>query len=299
MKPRHSDNFSVNSRRSIRKGAAKKGTTARPAVVSPEFADMFSSLPDAEQEDIFGDVAANDDSQSLSQQIMEHLEKHKIAAVSQLRIEVHEGVVVVAGEVPSAYEKQLVGHFCRQLPGVVKYVDGMVVWKADKPVGRPSRAARRVRQRREWKLPFRVQHVGAVLGLVVLVWGAISAGRGHGGPERLDVYPVSGELRFEGQPASGATIFLHPQDPLIPVRPRATVHADGTFEVTTYQPGDGAPAGRYKATIEWRRPVAVPAGGDDVPPNALPAAYASPQSTPVEVTVEEGENSFPPIAFAK
>jgi hypothetical protein len=104
-------------------------------------------------------------------------------------------------------------------------------------------------------------------------------------------------LRFEGQPASGATIFLHPQDPSIPVRPRATVKADGTFEVTTYLPGDGAPAGRYKATIEWRRPVDGQTGDENVPPNALPAPYASPQSTPVEITVTEGENTFPPIKF--
>ena len=248
--------------------------------------------PARELEERLGEQpGARVDPRPLSQQIMEYLEKYKIAASSQLRIEVHDGIVVVAGEVPSAYEKQLVGHFCRQLPAVVKFVDGMVVRKAEKPDKRRAPATRRARQPREWNLPFRVQHAGAVLGLVVLVWGAISFGRGQGGPERLVVHPVAGELRFEEQPASGATI-LHPQDPSIPVRPRATVHADGTFEVTTYRPGDGAPAGRYKATIEWRRAIAGQTGDENVPPNALPATYASPQSTPVELKVEEGENPF-------
>src|SRR5262249_19571685 len=64
---------------------------------------------------------------SLSRQIMQRLEKYNLSAVSQLRIEVHGGVVVVAGEVPSTYERQLIGHFCQAIPGVVKFVDGTVV----------------------------------------------------------------------------------------------------------------------------------------------------------------------------
>jgi hypothetical protein len=214
-----------------------------------------------------------------------------------LRIEVHGGVVVVAGEVPSAYEKQLIGHFCRQLPAVAKFVDGMVVGRADPSAKRRARATRAARHKREWQLPFRVQRAGAALALIVVVWGAISVSRGHGGPERLEVYPVFGELHYEGQPATGATIFLHPQDPSIPVRPQAFVNDDGTFEVMTYRQGDGAPAGRYKATIEWRRAVAGQTADEHVPPNVVPAAYASPQSTPLEVTIKEGENTFPPIAI--
>ena len=171
--------------------------------------------------------------------------------------------------------------------------------KAEQSARRRAITTRRARRQGQRQLPFRAHHAGAVVALVVLVWGAISAGRGPGGPDRLDVYPVIGELRYEGQPASGATIFLHPQDPSIPVRPQAFVNDDGTFEVTTYQPGDGAPAGRYKATIEWRRAVAGQSADESVPPNVFPAAYTSPQSSPVEVTVDEGENTFAPIDIPK
>src|SRR5207245_1292554 len=50
--------------------------------------------------------AAEIDGRTITQQILELLEQNGLAAVSQLRIEVHNRVVVVAGEVPSSYEKQ-------------------------------------------------------------------------------------------------------------------------------------------------------------------------------------------------
>jgi hypothetical protein len=137
------------------------------------------------------------------------------------------------------------------------------------------------------------------LGLAALVLGAILSGCG-GSPERPEVvYPLTGALEFEGQPAVGASIVLYPQDELISARPKATVNDDGTFAVTTYEPGDGAPPGEYKVTVEWRRPVAgrESAGDDQPPPNVLPSTYASPQTTPLTVTVEEGENEFPAITF--
>ena len=139
------------------------------------------------------------------------------------------------------------------------------------------------------------------LGLAALVLGGILSGCG-GSPERPEaVYPLTGELHFEGQPAAGASIVLYPQDESISARPKASVGDDGTFAVTTYELGDGAPPGEYKVTIEWRRPVAgQEVGGDEMPPpNVLPPAYASPKTTPVTVTVAEGENEFPALKFER
>ncbi len=67
------------------------------------------------------------DPPSLSEQIMEHLEKSNIAAVSRLRIEVKNGDVIVSGEVPSSHERHLVSHYCKQHPDVTNFVDKMVV----------------------------------------------------------------------------------------------------------------------------------------------------------------------------
>ncbi len=237
------------------------------------------------------------DERSLSRQILEELEKYNLPAVTQLRIEVEGGVVIIAGEVPSSYEKQLIGHFCRQIPGVTRFVDGMVIRETPVVTPKPKRDYRKPSLPRfEWQLPFRAWHAGAALGLIVLIWGAVTLGRG-GRPERSAVHQLSGTLIFEGQPAAGASIVLYPTDPSIGVRPRASVNDDGSFEVTSYEPGDGAPAGEYKATLEWRRPIEG-AEGDDVPaPNVLPAAYASQKTTPITVIVEEGENEFPTVTF--
>jgi hypothetical protein len=184
---------------------------------------------------------------------------------------------------------------------VAKFVDGTRVreaWPAREDAG-PVRLRRAARQPIEWRLPIRAWHAAAAIGVFVLSWGVISLVRGHGRPERLAVYPLTGNLLFEGRPAAGATIVLHPQDPSLSARPRASVKPDGSIVVTTYEPGDGAPAGEYKATVEWHRPVAGREAGDDElpPPNVLPPAFARPGTTPLTVTVEAGENEFPPISF--
>jgi len=142
-------------------------------------------------------------------------------------------------------------------------------------------------------------HSAMSFGIAVLILGAVLSGCG-GRPERPEtVYPLTGELHFEGKPAAGASIILHTQDDSISARPMATVGDDGTFAVTTYEPGDGAPPGEYKVTVEWHRPVdgQISTGDDLPPPNVLPPAYASPKTTPITVTVEEGENTFPTITF--
>ena len=143
-------------------------------------------------------------------------------------------------------------------------------------------------------------HARGALGVIVLVVTATSPGCGRSSPDRVEVFPVSGKLLFEGKPAAGAWVFLHPQNEEIAARPKgAVVDDDGTFAVGTYELDDGAPAGNYKVTVEWRRPIggASTSDQDEVPPNVLPSAYANPATTPVRVTVEAGENEIPPIAI--
>ncbi len=252
---------------------------------------------------VAGETPLEIDGEVTSQQIIEFLKEQNLFAVSQLRIEVHNGVAVATGEVSSVYEKQLLSHFCRQVPGVAKFVDGTVVRDVRPAPADPEPGAAPVRRmaRRpiQWRLPLRAWHAGAAVALLVLVWSAISLGRAHGRPGRLAVYPVTGKVLVNGRPAAGAAIVLHPQDPSLSARPRAIVKSDGSLVMTTYEPGDGAPAGEYKATVEWRRPVAGDEAGGDAPPpaNVLPPDYASSATTTLTVTVEEGENEIPPLKF--
>ena len=72
------------------------------------------------------------------------------------------------------------------------------------------------------------------------------------------------------------------------------VAPDGSFAVSTYDGGDGAPEGEYVLTVQWYKPVRQ--GNDLVGgPNVLPAKYASPRTSDVRITVAAGENHLKPI----
>lgn len=132
--------------------------------------------------------------------------------------------------------------------------------------------------------------------LAAALSAALLLGCGEAKPERVAVHPVTGTLTVKGQPATGAFVTLHPKAPLgdnVPA-PRANVSKDGTFALSTFDGGDGAPAGEYKVTIRWYK--LVKSGPDVSPgPNVIPAKYARPESSDLTVRIAAGENSLPPI----
>ena len=78
------------------------------------------------------------------------------------------------------------------------------------------------------------------------------------------LYPVHGQVLYEGKPASGAVVFFHPQGASVPKAdnsagehvgpsnmPIGKVGPDGSFELTTGKSGRGAPPGLYAVTILW------------------------------------------------
>lgn len=73
---------------------------------------------------------------------------------------------------------------------------------------------------------------------------------------RKPVYPAHGKILDRNQkPAVGAFIVFHPViDDGDQNKPYGKVQDDGTFALTTYQEGDGAPEGEYVATITWHGP---------------------------------------------
>jgi len=128
--------------------------------------------------------------------------------------------------------------------------------------------------------------VGVVLGVAVLTLS--------GGPP-CAVHRAAGVARAGKTPLVGAQIRLHPRGMTLPddAVPTATVQADGTFTLTTFTKGDGAPAGDYVATVQWFRV----AKDGSVGGNALPKRYASPTTSPLSVTIREGTNELPPFTF--
>ena len=132
-----------------------------------------------------------------------------------------------------------------------------------------------------------------LLGVGTLGAMALVAGCWRG-PMTVPTFPVTGKVLVGEEPASGAFVVFHPVavDDDSFERPRAQVRADGSFVVTTFFDGDGAPAGQYAVTVEWRK--LIRAGGDAVAgPNVVPDSYGRPDSTPLKVTVAEQANSLP------
>ena len=93
-------------------------------------------------------------------------------------------------------------------------------------------------------------------------------------PARVAVYPASGTITFKGQPTHGALVTLHPKSgptENVPT-PRANVDKDGSFKVSTFDGGDGAPEGEYVVTVRWYK--LIKNGGDVVAgPDVIPKKY--------------------------
>lgn len=115
---------------------------------------------------------------------------------------------------------------------------------------------------------------------------------------RKDVFPAHGKLLIDEQPAPGALLVLHPVGGAYDAeRPRATVAADGSFTLSTYEAGDGAPAGEYVVTAQWHVSANKDAPGPW--PNVLPAKYARPESSDLRVQIATGSNDLPPMLLRR
>lgn len=126
---------------------------------------------------------------------------------------------------------------------------------------------------------------------------------GCGKPQGEPVYPVSGSVYFKGQPAAGVRVIFHPavETPgKRVVRPSAETLEDGSFKLTSREPGDGAAKGSYKVSLTW-----LSAGGAGGPgmmgggearaggPDRLGNRYADPGNSGLSFSVTEGENDVP------
>ncbi|MEZ6072954.1 MAG: hypothetical protein R3C10_22490 [Pirellulales bacterium] len=88
---------------------------------------------------------------------------------------------------------------------------------------------------------------------------ALTGGCGDG---RETVYPATGQITVDGEPASGAVVTLIPQEgseEFRKMRPYAYADADGRFAISCYLDGDGAPPGRSRSEsngwVNLRPPV--------------------------------------------
>ena len=149
--------------------------------------------------------------------------------------------------------------------------------------------------------------VSAALALCLCAAGCPDPGSG----EKVDVYEAGGTVKLFGSPLADATVAFAPEGQ----QPTAigTTDTKGNFQLTTYDFGDGAAAGRYRVVISKSvaaKPSQPDAGaehGDDYDggithaemmadqssENMIPGKYSARDQTPLtaEVTVD-GENTF-------
>ncbi len=116
---------------------------------------------------------------------------------------------------------------------------------------------------------------------------------GCGGPT---ICPVAGSLTVSGQPAANAMIAFHPLDRAgsQTVLSVARTSPDGTYRLTTYEAGDGAPAGEYAVTVVWPDDSRQRDECEDVVTHdRFQGRYADPATSPWRVTVGRGTNEVP------
>ncbi len=139
-----------------------------------------------------------------------------------------------------------------------------------------------------------------VYSLSLLTAGLVTlAGCGDG---KIATYPVSGTVKVDGQTAEGAILIFCPtegSDQFKRERPFGATDASGKFQLTTFLPADGAPAGDYKVMIRWPAPRRTSANDD---PNRgsdgfdrFNGRYFDPNHSGLTATVAEEPTELPPF----
>jgi hypothetical protein len=135
------------------------------------------------------------------------------------------------------------------------------------------------------------------------------------GSGRPDTAPVRGQVTYKGEPVAGASVvFLCPGAPRMAI---GRTDASGNYQLTTYEPNDGAAIGMHTVTVKkYDRQAAAPkAAVDPNDPKAiakgisetmrqsalavakseksgslLPEKYASIKTSDLQKEVVDGEN---------
>ncbi len=199
--------------------------------------------------------------------------------LAKLSIESQRGVVTLKGFVSSAEEKKIAAEASARVRGVQQLHDKLIVDPTK--VGKEAKPIT-AGQDLPWSLII-YGGGGLVAGIVALVWWATLP------PAVVHVptFPVEGKAYYAGAVMAGADFTFHPKKGGVEaLRPKGKVANDGTLKLGTYASDDGAPAGEYVVTIQWRK-MEMKGGEFEAGPDLVPASYTSPQTTPLTARVEE------------
>jgi len=141
----------------------------------------------------------------------------------------------------------------------------------------------------------------------------LMSGCSNSAPARAKTVPVSGSVTFKGQPVEGAQVTFMGDGSVLPAV--AVTDANGKFKCTTYSSGDGAIPGEHSVTVSktvataLETPSNAETSGKGMeramlraqkgesqlakPLNMVPEKYAKAATSPLHLTVKEGDaNDF-------
>jgi len=103
--------------------------------------------------------------------------------------------------------------------------------------------------------------------------------------------PVHGKVTLgDGKPAAGSQVVFESDQEGKKVTARGDVQPDGSFELSTFKPGDGVPPGKYK--VQVNPPPMINAEAAYVSP--FNAKYSNFATSGLEFEVKRGaKNEFP------
>jgi hypothetical protein len=101
--------------------------------------------------------------------------------------------------------------------------------------------------------------------------------------------PVKGVVTLEGMPVSDATVVFMPDGPAGGRPASGFTLSDGTFQLTTYQPDDGALPGTYRVLIQKTVAVKEPSAAERLALERARAKYAEKSSPRVKKPTLPGQ----------
>lgn len=141
-------------------------------------------------------------------------------------------------------------------------------------------------------LALRISLVGLLAMLVVIN----SSGCGSDSPKTV---PVTGKVSYNGQPVTSGTLMLIPAGEG-GYGATGQIQSDGTFQLTSFKPNDGAAPGNYKVTIQvfpdeesGGEELGLPGaefGAGKKPP--IPLGYSDPETTKLTALINDAETEL-------
>ncbi len=103
--------------------------------------------------------------------------------------------------------------------------------------------------------------------------------------------PTSGTVTYKDKPLSNAKVIFSPNDPGKGRPAEAMTKSDGSYQLSTFEAGDGAMAGEYKIAV-----LAVETPSDPGTKNAdaksvIPAKYTKPATSGLTATIAAGDKT--------